>query len=198
MIEFIKIEKSLPYKRFLLEYQRAYDLGQKYIEAINVCSYNSKKKEVTSRFVNLKYIKDNKFYFFTNYNSPKSQDFQTNNNIACTIFWSKTNVQIRIKAQVEKISSQESDDHFYSRSNEKNILAISSMQSSTINSYEEVIKNYENTSSNLKDITRPSYWGGYAFQPYYFEFWEGNKNRINKRESFSLEQNEWLKEFLQP
>ena len=44
----------------------------------------------------------------------------------------------------------------------------------------------------------PDYWGGFKFKPYYFEFWEGHKSRLNKREIFKLDNNDWTKYFLQP
>ena len=45
---------------------------------------------------------------------------------------------------------------------------------------------------------RPEYWGGYSFTPYYFEFWEGHKSRLNKREVFKKDTNDWVKTILQP
>ena len=45
---------------------------------------------------------------------------------------------------------------------------------------------------------RPEYWGGYSFVPYYFEFWEGNENRLNKRHVFSMEEGAWKETLLQP
>ena len=65
---------------------------------------------------------------------------------------------------------------------EKNILAIISNQSSEINSYQEFLK-YNEAFSSLKNknLNRPSYWGGYAIEPYQIEFWKGNPNRLNER-----------------
>ena len=34
------------------------------------------------------------------------------------------------------------------------------------------------------DTARPDFWGGFSFVPYYFEFWQGHKNRLNKRHVF--------------
>ena len=42
------------------------------------------------------------------------------------------------------------------------------------------------------NIQRPSYWGGYSFKPYYFEFWEG-QNRLNKRTIYKRINSEWTK-----
>ena len=70
--------------------------------------------------VNLKYIKGDKWFFYTNYESPKANDFSLNNQIAALFYWDKTNVQIRIKGKkVAKASSVESDAHFNKRHKEK-------------------------------------------------------------------------------
>ena len=45
---------------------------------------------------------------------------------------------------------------------------------------------------------RPDFWGGYSFKPYYFEFWKGNENRLNKREVYNFIENKWQISFLQP
>ena len=89
--------------------------------------------------------------------------------------------------------------HFHNRSIEKNTLAISSSQSSRIESYNEVIQKYKNT---LKSITpktkRPEYWGGFSLIPYYFEFWVGHESRINKREVYESSDSNWNNYFLEP
>ena len=63
-------------------------------------------------------------------------------------------------------------------------MAISSNQSKSIESYNQVIKNY-NKSLKHHDLKKcPDFWGGYSFIPYYFEFWEGRESRLNKREVY--------------
>jgi hypothetical protein len=72
MIEFIDLNREQPYKIFLNKYQQALEKKQKNIEAIAISSFNPKTDEVESRFVNLKYIKDDQWIFFSNYNSNKT------------------------------------------------------------------------------------------------------------------------------
>ena len=48
---------------------KAFNANQN-IEAMSIASYN-KENEVESRFVNCKFIDNDKFIFFSNYNSPK-------------------------------------------------------------------------------------------------------------------------------
>ena len=105
-----------------------------------------------------------------------------------------------MRANIEKTSSEQSDDHFLNRSNLKNALAISSSQSNKISSYEEVQKQYKDVLDDpVKLSKRPNYWGGYSFTPYYIEFWQGHESRINKREVFEHVNNgNWNSYFLQP
>lgn len=199
MIKILKKNNSEPYRLFHEYYERAILKNQYLVEAIAISSFDSFSKEVESRFVNLKYIDDDKWIFFTNYKSIKSQNFEGHNQISCLFYWESINVQIRIKARIAKCSHEFSDLHFKGRSDSKNALAISSNQSRTISSYNTVIKNYNDT---LKDkiliSKRPDYWGGYEFMPYYFEFWEGHESRLNKRIIFELKDGLWAASLLQP
>ena len=67
---------------------------QKNIEAISISSYSS-KQEVNSRYVNLKFVNNNEFIFFSNYKSPKSIEFDSHKQITALIYWCNTNTQIR-------------------------------------------------------------------------------------------------------
>jgi pyridoxamine 5'-phosphate oxidase len=172
---------------------------QKSIEAISISSFNSNSNEVESRFVNLKYIIDNEWTFFSNYESQKAEDFNGHNQISSLLYWRKLNLQIRLKSKINKSSKIFSDDHFKKRSIEKNALAISSSQSKLTASYNEVEESYKKTLSKIHDqVERPNYWGGYTFIPYYFEFWEGHDFRLNKREVFSIKDGKWEQYIIQP
>jgi len=198
MIQFNNLSQETPYALFEEKYMSSLKSNQQNIEAICISSYSHAKEEVNSRFVNLKFVNDKEFIFFSNYNSPKANDFFSHSQITALIYWSSIDVQIRIKANVKKTSREFNLDYFSKREKKKNALAISSKQSNEISSYEEVLKNYENTlkRDNLGEC--PEYWGGYSFIPYYFEFWEGHKSRINKREVYEIKDNKWINYFLQP
>ena len=198
MIEFNKMSKEAPYIVFKDFYRDSLEADQKNIEAICIASYSSENKEVHARFVNLKFVNDNKFIFFSNSNAPKSQHFYSHKQITALIYWNSINVQIRMKALIEKTSKDFNKKYFFQRDIKKNALAISSQQSQYIESYEEVLKNYNRTFEN-DDLTEcPEFWGGFSFVPYYFEFWQGHESRLNKREKYELINNEWAHSFLQP
>jgi len=198
MIDFINSIHEAPYLTLKEKYDQANSLGQEFIEAISISSYSPSTNEVDSRYVNLKFIDGYDFIFFTNYNSPKSIQFDEHDQVTAVFFWSKTNTQIRIKAKIKKIPREWSQKYFKSRQDEKNALAISSNQSQKISSYEDVVSNYEEVLKKNDLNEKPSYWGGFSFRPYYFEFWEGRKFRLNKREIFEKIDNDWHKSILQP
>ena len=189
-----------PYITFYDYFDKAVSLGQEAIEAVNIASYDKNKNEVSSRFVNLKYVIKDEWIFFSNYNSPKSKSFETFDQISAILYWKKIDLQIRIKAKIKRTDSEFSDNHFKLRSAEKNAIAIGSCQSEYIKSYEDVVKNFNKTLNyNHEDLfKRPEHWGGFSFTPFYFEFWEGHESRINKRTVFEFSNNYWNKNFLQP
>ena len=198
MIKFNDLNHEIPYKLLKEKYDEALNAGQENIEAISISSYNKEISEVDSRYVNLKFINKEEFIFFSNYYSPKASAFNSHNQIAALLYWSNINVQIRMKAKIKKTTKEFNQKYFYDRSKEKNALAISSYQSKPIESYTQVKENYNN--SLEKDDLRkcPEYWGGYSFIPYYFEFWEGHKSRVNKRVIFDKTDLDWKRSFLEP
>ena len=99
---------------------------------------------------------------------------------------------------IKKTSKAFSDKYFKNRNAKKNALSISSNQSKIIESYEMVKKKYQAIIDKEDLFKRPSYWGGYEFSPYYFEFWEGHSSRLNKREVFVIKNNNVSKHFLEP
>ena len=198
MIKFNNLNQETPYLLFKEKYNEALIAGQQAIEAISISSFNKEMNEVDSRYVNLKLINLDKFIFFSNYNSSKAAAFNSHNQISAIVFWPSINTQIRIKAKIKKTSNEYNQKYFFNRLEEKNAIAISSHQSKTIGSYNEVKENYNKSIKNDDLKKCPKYWGGYSFTPYYFEFWEGHESRINKREVFEKINDVWKQSFLQP
>jgi len=198
MIQFNNLSHEIPYLMLKKKYDDAMNANQKNIEAISISSYSAALNEVNSRFVNLKFVNNKHFIFFSNYRSSKSYEFKDHNQVTALIYWNSINTQIRIKAKIEQTSKVFNNNYFLNRSEEKNALAISSSQSKPIDSFERVIKNY-NKSLKSDDLKKcPEYWGGYSFIPYYFEFWEGHESRLNKRDRYEIQEGEWNHSFLQP
>lgn len=198
MIIFNNLSKENPFVMFKEKYDQAIESEQENIESICISSFSTKNHEVNARFVNLKFINNNEFIFFSNYDSEKANEFKMHNQIVGVIFWNSINVQIRIKAKIRKTNKEFNQSYFSKRPIKKNALAISSYQSQKIDSFSHVKENYNKSFKN-DDLTKcPEYWGGYSFKPYYIEFWEGHESRINKREIFDKIDGLWKHSYLQP
>ena len=198
MIKFVNDSLDLPYIKFREKYNQAKAKKQNLIEAISIASYSKELNQVDTRFVNLKIVDNKNFIFFSNYMSPKAKQFQSHNQVSIAIYWNSINIQIRMKALIEKVPHAMNDEYFSNRSKEKNALAISSKQSKKIDSFEMVKINFDESFKN-NDLSKcPEYWGGYTFTPFYFEFWEGHALRLNKREAYSNDNDNWNKVILQP
>ncbi len=199
MIDFVDLNDSEPYKKYVEYYLYAKENDQNNIEAASIASFNSNKKEVNSRFVNIKYILEDEWIFFSNYNSAKSDDFKSHSQISILHYWNNVNLQIRLKAKIFKTSVDISDRHFKNRAIDKNILSSISNQSKKIDSYKAFTGKYEKALRNSANIIkRPDYWGGYSFKPYYFEFWKGQKSRVNERNVYEMRNGSWEHYVLEP
>ena len=198
MIQFNNSNQETPYLLFKVKYDEALKTGQKGIEAIAISSYNKGISEVNSRYVNLKFINNDEFVFFSNYDSPKASSFNSHDQIAVLVYWPSINVQIRMKAKIKKTPVEFNQKYFFNRSEEKNALAISSNQSKIIDSFDTVKENFMKSLKNddLKEC--PKYWGGYSFTPYEIEFWEGNEFRLNKRNLYRKDNTTWNHFILEP
>ena len=113
MISFNNLNQETPYLLFKEKYDEALDAGQKVIEAISISSFNKEINEVDSRYVNLKFIADDEFIFFSNYNSPKASSFNSHNQIAALVFWPNINVQIRMKAKIKRMTDEFNQNYFF-------------------------------------------------------------------------------------
>lgn len=198
MISIQNLANEKPFKIFNKKYEDAKKMHQKNIEVACISSFSKRNNETNARFVNIKFLIDNKFIFFSNYKSDKAMEFKEHSQVAVTFFWSEVNTQIRIKGNIEKSSKAFNQEYFEKRDKDKNALAISSDQSKLIDSYYDVVKNYQRAlkATNLSDC--PEFWGGYQLDPYYFEFWEGHNARLNRRDAYSLSGSSWTHFCLQP
>ena len=61
------------------------------------------------------------------------------------------------------------------------------------NKIDELEKEYEG-----KEIPRPDFWGGFAIEVNYWEFWQGRRNRTHDRFCYKPEDNSWKIERMSP
>jgi len=153
-----------------------------------------------SRVVLLKDLNAVGLVFYTNYESKKGWQIETNKHVSVVFFWPELERQVRIKGIAEKISTEDSEAYFLSRPVDSQLGAWASPQSRVIESRNVLEENYRYYQEYFKSnkITKPPHWGGYLIRPEYFEFWQGRTNRLHDRIEFILIDNQWKTHRLAP
>ena len=141
------------------------------VNAMTLATVNAAGKP-SARIVLLKGMSEEGYEFYTNYESHKAKEMAGNSNVALVFFWKELERQIRIEGTVKKAPEDVSDIYFNSRPEESRIGAWSSPQSKIIPSRETLEKNILGIKDKFegKEITRPTFWGGYIVEPDLFEF----------------------------
>lgn len=165
-----------------------------------VLSTVSQDGKPSSRIVLLRDFTEEGLVFFTNYNSRKGQDIQSNKHASLLFFWPEIERQIRIDGVIERTSEEVSDAYFLSRPRESRLGAWASAQSKEIPSREFLEDLYNEADQRFKgkDIPRPAHWGGFILKPDYIEFWQGRPSRLHDRLFFKKENNDWTRGRLSP
>lgn len=160
----------------------------------------SKDGTPSARVVLLKGIHGGRFTFYTNYNSPKAADLEVNPQVALTFHYLYPERQIRISGHVEKMSYEESNRYWLSRSRGSRFSAMVSNQSHVIQdktAMQQAIKKLEKEYSG-KEINCPDNWGGYYVTPTSYDFWQGRVNRFHDRMRYLKTETGWDRQLLAP
>ncbi|BBB23577.1 pyridoxamine 5'-phosphate oxidase [Isorropodon fossajaponicum endosymbiont JTNG4] len=189
---------SNPFEQFELWFQQAQEADVVEPSAMSLAT--SDDSEISIRTVLLKYFDKHGFVFFTNYNSKKSKQLQTNPNVALLFPWLALERQIKISGYVEKVSTLESLKYFSSRPKASQLGAWASQQSSNLSSKQVLLSQFESMKVKFSkgEIPLPDFWGGYRVIPLKIEFWQGRENRLHDRFIYQLSEDKWRIERLAP
>ncbi|MGE5412292.1 MAG: pyridoxamine 5'-phosphate oxidase [Clostridiales bacterium] len=191
--------KKDPIEQFQLWLNEAIEAKVNEPTAMTLATSTSDGKP-SARIVLLKKVNQTGFTFFTNYNSKKANQINSNPFAALVFFWAELERQVRIEGSVEKIPAGESDAYFFSRPEGSKLGAWASPQSKKIQNrayLENMVMKYQMQFGN--NITRrPEYWGGYLLKPDIIEFWQGRTNRLHDRIEYSHLNGKWTLERLAP
>lgn len=160
----------------------------------------------SSRYVLLKTMELNKgqFIFFTNFNSNKGHSIlNVSNKVSMTFYWDILDLSVRIKGKISKVDNKLNDSYWSTRPRQSKIAAITSDQSSSIISKDELEKRYKIIDLKYKNtknenIPRPKHWAGFAVNAEIIEFWNGDKYRFHDRSVFTKVDDKWTIKRLQP
>ena len=134
------------------------------------------------RVVLLKEIEDDGFVFYTNYESTKASELETAGMAAFVIHWKSLRRQIRVRGPVTRVSSDQADAYFASRSLKSRLGAWASQQSRPLANRAELERSLEDVTARFGDSPpRPPHWGGYKIEPKLIEFWADGEYRLHNR-----------------
>jgi pyridoxamine 5'-phosphate oxidase len=187
-MELESLEKD-PFELFFTWFKESRDAAELEPNAMALATADSAGKP-SLRMVLLKGLEDGGFYFYTNYESRKGKELDTNPNAALLFWWQTIERQVRIEGVVSKAAEDISDRYFDSRPVGSQIGAIVSPQSRPISGYEALSDRFEAVQTAYmanERLERPKHWGGYLLIPHAFEFWQGRENRLHDRFRFELD-----------
>ncbi|MFZ6743322.1 pyridoxamine 5'-phosphate oxidase [Undibacterium sp. JH2W] len=136
----------------------------------------------SSRIVLIKEFDARGFSWFTNYDSAKGQDLESNPHAALLFFWIPLERQVRIEGRIEKLSDAENDAYFNSRPLGSRQSALASQQSQPIADRAVLEQQLAAVVAEFGNHPpRPAHWGGYRLVPERLEFWQGRSSRLHDR-----------------
>ncbi|XP_078080380.1 pyridoxine-5'-phosphate oxidase [Mustelus asterias] len=143
----------------------------------------TKEGKPSARMLLLKGFGPEGFKFYTNYESKKGRELETNPFAAIVFYWEALNRQVRIEGHVTKLLDKEAEEYFHSRPKSSQIGAAVSHQSTVIPDREFLRKKNAQLEELYKEreVPKPEYWGGYLLEPNTIEFWQGQTNRLHDR-----------------
>jgi pyridoxamine 5'-phosphate oxidase len=189
-----------PFTQFDKWMGEAIDAGLDMPNAMSLATSSLATGDISLRTVLLKSFDENGFVFFTNYDSKKATQINSNPKAALLFPWLTLDRQIKISGKVEKISKAESLKYFLSRPLDSRIAATSSKQSKITTSRDELMLEFNKIKQKFKDgkLPLPDSWGGYRVVPSVIEFWQGRENRLHDRFEYKLIDGIWQVNRLNP
>ena len=169
-----------PHTLFTTWFQEACDA--KVIEPNAMCLSTCKDNKPSARIVLLKAFDEKGFVWFTNYESRKGMELESNPYAALTFWWGDLERSVRVEGVVEKVSTEESVEYFHSRPRNSQIGAWTSNQSKPIASREALQAQELAIQTRFEGVVpKPEHWGGYRLVPNRVEFWKGREGRLHDR-----------------
>ena len=168
--------------------------------ALSLATTNS-KNEPSVRMVLLKGLSKKGFVFYTNLNSPKSNDLKKNPKAEMCFHWKSLQRQVRVFGSINRVADEIADKYFSSRDYDSKIGAWASEQSKILKNRSDLLERidaFKKTYPETGNVPRPENWSGWILEPTMIEFWLGGPNRIHERLRYYKELNNWIKRLLNP
>ncbi len=154
----------------------------------------------SARIVLLKHVDDDGFCWYTDSRSRKGRELAANPRAALLFHWRDLSRQVRVQGRVAQLPAEDADNYFRMRPEGSRFSAAASRQSAEVESRSQL----EDEVLRLRaaypdgDVPRPEAWLGYRLAPDYFEFWQGQDNRLHDRIAYVADGDSWIMKRLSP
>ena len=188
-----------PFTQFELWFTQAREGGVQDPNAMSLATVDEQARPAI-RTVLLKFWSEQGFVFYTNLGSAKARHIANNPEVALLFLWLPLERQVVIRGRSEKVSTAETLKYFLSRPRGSQLGAWVSQQSSVVSSRSLLEAKLEEMKTKFanKDVSLPSFWGGFRVVPYSIEFWQGRPNRLHDRFMYTQEGAGWGLQRLAP
>jgi pyridoxamine 5'-phosphate oxidase len=171
-----------PFVQFGHWLQRARDLELLDATAMTLATADD-SGQPSARIVLLKHFDAAGFCWYSDARSRKGRELAQNPRAALLFHWRDLSRQVRVHGAVRPLPAEDAEKYFLMRPEGSRFSAAASRQSSEIGSRGEL----EDEVLRLRaaypdgDVPRPHDWIGYRLSADYFEFWQGQDNRLHDR-----------------
>ena len=190
---------SDPFAQFASWLQRARDLKLLDATAMTLATVDIEARP-SVRIVLLKHFDDDGFCWYTDSRSQKGRDLETNPMAALLFHWRDLSRQVRVHGLVSRLPAEDADKYFMMRPEGSRFSAAASHQSAVIDgrsSLEDEVLRLQAAYPD-GDVPRPPGWLGYRLVPDYFEFWQGQDNRLHDRIIYQPDAGGWIMQRIAP
>ena len=144
----------------------------------------------------MKALENKQFVFYTNYQSRKSSHLDYNPNTCMHFPWFALQRQVVVTGKVEKIDACRAEEYFLPVRPESKLGAWASNQSEHLDSRESLEKTYLEMQEKFQD--NPPKPPQSCPDSQTIEFWQGGPSRLHDRFIYSLNNNHWNIQRLNP
>lgn len=182
-----------PFPLFDRWFEEARDAGLYLHEAMNLATASADGVPSSRQVLLKEWGPDQGFVFYTNYDSRKAAELDTNPRAALLFHWATLHRQIRIEGRAERVGHEQSEAYHTTRARGSQIAAWASKQSAEIPGRAALERQFREREEEFagRDVPLPPFWGGYRLIPERIEFWQGRANRMHDRLLYRAVRDGW-------